>query len=282
MSYVYIRGLLFILSGNIRPVQRCLFPRTVPAARGIVWQWSGDAPGHWHAYDMRSQQILEAAAMQNQTNVDLSQPPINMPYAIDLRRMIQVRTNTGNTRSVRRLTTTPYAPDSGQPAMAKQQSAPPTLAAATAATNFGARTRSQTRRAASMGMGPTSTPMTVQPGPVLGSVFGWVGSSPYPWLCFNTKTVFPDMGISLINIRHVCTHLYINSLRPRPNGCHFADSTLKCIFLKCIFLNDNRWIQSKISLKFVPKDPIDTKPALVQIMAWCRPGDKPFSEPIIA
>ena len=35
----------------------------------------------------------------------------------------------------------------------------------------------------------------------------------------------------------------------------------------------------KISLKFVPKGPINNIPALVQIMAWHRSGDKPISEP---
>ena len=37
----------------------------------------------------------------------------------------------------------------------------------------------------------------------------------------------------------------------------------------------------KISLKFVPKGLIDNIPSLVQIMAWCRPGDKPLSEPMM-
>ena len=37
----------------------------------------------------------------------------------------------------------------------------------------------------------------------------------------------------------------------------------------------------KISLKFVPKGPINNIPALVQIMAWRRPGDKPLSEPMM-
>ena len=37
----------------------------------------------------------------------------------------------------------------------------------------------------------------------------------------------------------------------------------------------------KISLKFVPKCPINNIPALVQIMAWRRPGDKPLSETIM-
>ena len=33
-----------------------------------------------------------------------------------------------------------------------------------------------------------------------------------------------------------------------------------------------------ISPKFVPKGPIDNKPPLVQVMDWCRTGDKPSSE----
>ena len=49
--------------------------------------------------------------------------------------------------------------------------------------------------------------------------------------------------------------------------------------LKCIFFNENLQISIKISLEFVPKGPII--PALVQIMAWCWPGDKPIFEPIM-
>ena len=37
---------------------------------------------------------------------------------------------------------------------------------------------------------------------------------------------------------------------------------------KCIFVNENVWILTKISLKFVHKGPINNFPALVQIMAW--------------
>ena len=50
---------------------------------------------------------------------------------------------------------------------------------------------------------------------------------------------------------------------------------------KCNFLNENAWISIKISLKFVPKGPINNIPALVQLMAWRRAGDKPLSEPIM-
>ena len=65
----------------------------------------------------------------------------------------------------------------------------------------------------------------------------------------------------------------INTLRPRRNGRYFADDVLKCIFL-----NENMWILLKIPLKFVPKGPINNIPALVQIITWHRPGDKPLSE----
>ena len=67
----------------------------------------------------------------------------------------------------------------------------------------------------------------------------------------------------------------VNTLRPRQNGRHFADD-----IFKRIFVNENILILIKISLKFVPKGAINSIPALVQIMAWCRPGDKPLSEPM--
>ena len=44
----------------------------------------------------------------------------------------------------------------------------------------------------------------------------------------------------------------INTLRPRQNGRRFADDTFKCIFL-----NENVRISIKISLKFIPKGPIN-------------------------
>ena len=47
---------------------------------------------------------------------------------------------------------------------------------------------------------------------------------------------------------------------------------------KCILLNENDRIPIRISLKFVPRSPIDKKPALVQVMASRRTGDKPLPE----
>ena len=53
---------------------------------------------------------------------------------------------------------------------------------------------------------------------------------------------------------------------------HFADD-----IFKCIFMNANVWML----LKIVPKGLINNIPALVQIMAWRRSGDKPLSEPMM-
>ena len=69
---------------------------------------------------------------------------------------------------------------------------------------------------------------------------------------------------------------WFNTLRPSHNCRHFADD-----IFKCIFLNENVGVLLKISLKFVPKVWIDNIPALVQMMAWHRPGDKPLSEPML-
>ena len=68
-------------------------------------------------------------------------------------------------------------------------------------------------------------------------------------------------------------HLHIEA---ETNGRHFEDD-----IFKWIFLNESVWITIKISLKFVPKGPINKIPSLVQIMAWRRPGDKPLSEPMM-
>ena len=75
-----------------------------------------------------------------------------------------------------------------------------------------------------------------------------------------------------------CFHwnTYIDTLRPRQNGHHFAVN-----ILKYIFLNENVWISIKISMQFVPKDPINNIPAMVQIMVWHGSGDKPLSEPMM-
>ena len=54
-----------------------------------------------------------------------------------------------------------------------------------------------------------------------------------------------------------------------------TDDIFKSIF------NESVWISITISLKFVPKGPIDYKSALVQVMAWHRTGEKPLPESIL-
>ena len=67
-----------------------------------------------------------------------------------------------------------------------------------------------------------------------------------------------------------------NTLRPRQNGRDFPDD-----IFKRIFLNENVWTSIEFSVKFASNVRIDNIPALVQIMAWRRPGDKPLSEPMV-
>ena len=62
--------------------------------------------------------------------------------------------------------------------------------------------------------------------------------------------------------------IWLNILRLSQNGPHFPDD-----ILKCIFLTENVWISIKISLRFVPRSPINNISVLVQIVASCRPGD---------
>ena len=57
--------------------------------------------------------------------------------------------------------------------------------------------------------------------------------------------------------------LIVNSSPPGQNGRHFADDVSRCISM-----NKKFCILITISLKFLPKGPIDNSPALVSIMAW--------------
>ena len=66
-------------------------------------------------------------------------------------------------------------------------------------------------------------------------------------------------------------------MRLSQNGGDFSDDIFKYIFLK-----ESDSILIKISLKFVPKGPVDNILALVQIMAWWWTGDKPLSAPMMS
>ena len=90
----------------------------------------------------------------------------------------------------------------------------------------------------------------------------------------------PASGTKVLNcdvkLWDIITHSYLNTLRPRQDGRHFADD-----IFTCIFFNENCCILIKFSLKYVHEGPNDNNPALVQIMAWRRSGDKPLSEPMM-
>ena len=87
------------------------------------------------------------------------------------------------------------------------------------------------------------------------------------WLLFDKEAnSFPMHG----------GHKSINTLRLRQDGRLFPND-----IFKCIFFNENVWILIEISLRFVPKAPISNIPALVQIMVWRQPGDKPLSGPMM-
>ena len=65
-------------------------------------------------------------------------------------------------------------------------------------------------------------------------------------------------------------------IEARNGGQHSTNN-----IFKCTFCNENVWILTEMSLHFVPKHPSDNIAALVQIMVWRHPGDKPLSEPMM-
>ena len=92
------------------------------------------------------------------------------------------------------------------------------------------------------------------------------------------KTQSKDNSSTLLSFAtYICGAGHLNTLGPRQNGRHFPDGNFKCILF-----DKNAYISIDVPLKFVTKSPINNIPALVQMMAWRRPGDKPLSEPMLA
>ena len=56
-----------------------------------------------------------------------------------------------------------------------------------------------------------------------------------------------------------------------------TDDIFKSIFNESVWIS----ITCTISLKFIPKGPIDYKSALVQVVAWHRTGEKPLPESML-
>ena len=103
--------------------------------------------------------------------------------------------------------------------------------------------------------------------------FAW-GFSPTPsdFYQFSSGLVGHIAAICLTSVSAFLNDLTIivNILRP----------SFRRRYFQRIFLNENVRISIKSSLKFVPKGPINNIPALVQVMAWHRPGDKPLTDPM--
>ena len=59
-----------------------------------------------------------------------------------------------------------------------------------------------------------------------------------------------------------------------------ADTFADVIF-KCNFMDEKFCVFIRISLKFLPKQPIGNKEALVQVIAWHWTDNKPLPEPVL-
>ena len=84
-------------------------------------------------------------------------------------------------------------------------------------------------------------------------------------------SVFCVMRIRLLSICPL-THLPLDEM-----AAIVADD-----LFKCIFFNENDRIPIQMSLKFVPRSPIDNNPASVQAVAWRRTSEKPLPGPMLA
>ena len=91
---------------------------------------------------------------------------------------------------------------------------------------------------------------------------------------------------SIVKVRTWINNESGDSSTPWYQLCHVKAETKWTLFRRWHFqINFLEWkcmnIHYKIPLKFVPHGPINNIPALVQIMAWRRPGDKPLSGPMM-
>ena len=65
---------------------------------------------------------------------------------------------------------------------------------------------------------------------------------------------------------------------------HWGRDKMVTIFANDIFIffNGNIWLLNDLSLEFVSKVQLNNIPTLFYILTWRPPGDKPFSEPVMA
>ena len=88
------------------------------------------------------------------------------------------------------------------------------------------------------------------------------------WLGAEQATIHHLNQCWLNSLTHICdtSWRWVNSLRSRRKRPHSLDN-----IFKWIFLNENIWIWIEISLKFVPKGPINNILALDKIMPLFEP-----------
>ena len=79
---------------------------------------------------------------------------------------------------------------------------------------------------------------------------------------------------SLVNFLLECVFHYHH-----PSFIHLPDVENITVISQTTVSNVFSLSIDTISLNFVPIVPINNNPALLQIMAWCRPSEKPLSEP---
>ena len=110
--------------------------------------------------------------------------------------------------------------------------------------------------------------------------FGSQGSIALNWHSRYSGTLYSGTWLYLVVVppsnQKVGFKILVNSSPPGQNGRHFTDD-----IFRCILPNENFCILFWISLKTVPKSPIDNKSALGQIMVWHQTGDKPLAEPML-
>ena len=92
-------------------------------------------------------------------------------------------------------------------------------------------------------------------------------------ILMQTSLKFVPKGLS----NHHWFKYWLNTLRPRQNGCHLISRHhFEIDFLELEYMNfDWNFIE------ICSRGPVNNISALVPIMAWCWPGSKPLSEPMM-
>ena len=105
------------------------------------------------------------------------------------------------------------------------------------------------------------------------------------FLAGHVKILGPSMWFDAVWNNRCCGDGLVTKLLQIVSWTHLPLDKMAAILAddisKCTFLNENDKILTQISLKLDPRSPIDNKPALVQVMAWRRTGDKPLPEPMM-